>query len=81
MARTKRTPVQSKYSKAPPYIQSTNEIDRSKIPPCADNFVPPLARRRAAYEAQKAAWEARNPDTYPRNRPEADCRHGAAARK
>ena len=42
----------------------------------------PLAHHRQAFEAQKAEWEAKNPDTpYPHSCPEADTHHGTAARK
>jgi hypothetical protein len=81
MARTKQTPVKGKYSKTLLYRYTNNNID-NKPYPRATNYIPPLARRRRAFEARKAAWEVKNPHTpYPHSRPEADNRRGAAARK
>ena len=65
----------------PLYIQTTNEkIVHSA--PCALNYVPALARYRAKYQADKAKWEANNPnEPYPHQPPQPDGRRSAAARK
>jgi hypothetical protein len=81
MARTKQTPKQSKYFLSPLYRHANNDIDRNKHL-CTPNYVPSLARRYYVYEARKATWEAKHPDTpYPHSRPEADNYRGAATHR
>ena len=78
MARTKQSPIQSKYSLTPLYGHTNDKIDRSRC----RNYVPHHARLLARYRARKAEWETNNPGTpYPHQPPQPDGRRGAAARK
>jgi hypothetical protein len=81
MARTKRIPIQCKYPKTIFYRYTNDKIDRGHTDR-THNYVSPLARRRATYEAKKAKWEAQNPDIpYPDSPPIVGNRRGAAGRK
>ena len=78
MARTKQSPIQSKYSLTPLYGHTNNKTDRSRC----RNYVPHHACLLARYLARKAEWETNNPSTpYPHQPPQPDGRRGVAARK
>ena len=79
MARTKQTPIKSKYSKTPLCRYINYEIDRASYIPRTPNYVSSHAHHLAKYPALKTKWEANNlNEPYPHQPLQPDGCRGAA---